>query len=53
MNPYREAIHNQMEELVAFRRELHLHPEVSFKEFETTDRICRELEARKVGAKQA
>ena len=44
MNPYREAIHNQMDELVAFRRELHLHPEVSFKEFETTDRICRELD---------
>ena len=44
MNPFREAIHNQMDELIAFRRELHLHPEVSFKEFETTDRICRELD---------
>ena len=44
MNKYREAIHAKMDELVAFRRELHLHPEVSFKEFETTDRICRELD---------
>ena len=44
MNPFREAIHNQMDELIDFRRELHLHPEVSFKEFETTDRICRELD---------
>ena len=44
MNRYREQIHECMEELVAFRRELHRHPEPSLKEFETTDRICRELD---------
>ena len=52
MNKYREAIHEMKDELVAFRRELHSFPEPSLKEFATTDRICRELEARKVGAKQ-
>ena len=44
MNRYREQIHECMDELVAFRRELHRHPEPSLKEFETTDRICRELD---------
>ena len=40
----RETIHSWMDELTAFRRELHRHPEPSLKEFETTDRICRELD---------
>ena len=44
MNRYREQIHECMEELVAFRRELHRHPEPSLKAFETTNRICRELD---------
>ena len=44
MNKYREAIHAKMPELVSFRRELHTYPEVSFQEFETTNRICRELD---------
>ena len=44
MNKYRESIHAQMDELVAFRRELHRFPEPSMKEFETTNRICRELD---------
>ena len=44
MNRYREQIHACMDELVAFRRELHRHPEPSLKEFETTDRVCRELD---------
>ena len=42
---YRETIHAQLDELVALRRELHRHPEPSLKEFETTDRICRELDS--------
>ncbi len=44
MNKYRQQIHENLDELIAFRRELHRHPEPSFKEFETTDRICRELD---------
>ena len=44
MNKYRQMIHENMDELIAFRRELHTHPEPSLKEFETTDRICRELD---------
>ncbi|MBQ9686927.1 MAG: amidohydrolase [Oscillospiraceae bacterium] len=44
MNKYREMIHENMDELIAFRRELHRFPESSLKEFETTDRICRELD---------
>ena len=44
MNKYREAIHEMMDEQIAFRRELHTHPESSLKEFETTKRICRELD---------
>ena len=31
------------DDMVAFRRELHMYPELSLKEFETTDRIEREL----------
>ena len=44
MNKYREMIHSEMDELLAFRRELHSFPEPSLKEFATTDRICRELD---------
>ena len=44
MNKYREMIHDSMDELFAFRRELHSFPEPSLKEFATTDRICRELD---------
>lgn len=43
----RENIHAEMDSLVAFRHELHRHPELAFSETETTDRICRELD--KVG----
>lgn len=31
-------------EMIKFRRELHMHPELSFEEFETTKRIARELD---------
>lgn len=32
-------------ELIDFRRDLHAHPELSFKEFRTTDRLVERLEA--------
>ena len=32
------------EHLVAFRRELHRHPELAFQEKQTAERICRELD---------
>ena len=32
-------------DVVTFRRELHAHPELSFQEIETTDRIAAALEA--------
>ncbi len=31
-------------ELIAFRRDLHAHPELSFKEFRTTDKLVERLE---------
>ena len=31
-------------ELIAFRRDLHAHPELSFKEFRTTDKLAKRLE---------
>ncbi len=32
-------------ELIEFRRDLHAHPELSFQEFRTTDKLCERLEA--------
>ena len=49
MNPIREEIQGYMTELVPFRREIHRHPELSLKEFGTTERISRELD--KLGVK--
>ena len=43
-NRYRNEIRNCTDDLIAFRRELHRYPERGLKEFETTDRICRELD---------
>ncbi|GAA2200209.1 amidohydrolase [Sinomonas flava] len=34
-----------LDELIAFRRDLHAHPELSFHEYRTTDRIVARLEA--------
>ena len=41
MGPRLEAL---LPELIAFRRDLHAHPELSFREFRTTDRIVARLE---------
>lgn len=32
------------EELIAFRRDIHMHPEASMMEFRTTDKICEKLD---------
>ncbi|MBR1757729.1 MAG: amidohydrolase [Lachnospiraceae bacterium] len=45
MNPIREEIHKNVETLIAFRREMHRHPELSLREVETTNRIASALDA--------
>lgn len=35
---------NAADEVIALRRDLHMHPEASMQEFHTTDRICQELD---------
>jgi len=44
----KNSVHNQVKEIenqiIAFRRELHRHPELSFREFETSNRIAARLE---------
>lgn len=44
MNHARELARAVNDYVVAFRRDLHQHPEPSLKEFRTTDRICEELD---------
>ena len=43
------AIQGYMQKI---RHEIHMHPELSFKEFETTDRIERELNAMGLSCKR-
>lgn len=40
----RKLAHEVQPEVVAFRRDLHQHPEASLQEFRTTDRIAEELD---------
>lgn len=40
----KEKILNNEKEIIEFRRELHQHPELSLKEFETTKRIANKLD---------
>lgn len=40
----RELAHAMAAETIAYRREVHMHPEASLKEFQTTERICAELD---------
>ncbi|WP_120522527.1 amidohydrolase [Arthrobacter celericrescens] len=42
VGPWLEEI---LPELIEFRRDLHAHPELSFKEFRTTDKLVERLEA--------
>ena len=44
MTTIRERAHDIMPYLVELRRECHRHPEPSFKEFETTNRLAAELD---------
>lgn len=43
-NKIKELIQQAEPDLIAFRRELHAHPELPWEEFETTQRIARELD---------
>ncbi len=43
-NKIKELILQAEPDLIAFRRELHAHPELPWEEFETTKRIARELD---------
>ena len=43
MNFKEEALKIQ-DEVVAFRRDIHMHPEASMQEFRTTDKICQKLD---------
>ena len=45
MNEIRNEIHAQAQSLIELRRELHRHPELSLCEYETTNRLARELDA--------
>lgn len=44
MNNIREMAHNLQAETIAFRRDLHMHPEASFQEFRTTDKVAAALD---------
>ena len=40
----RKAAHDVNDFVIAYRRDIHRHPELSMQEFRTTDRICEELD---------
>ncbi|MCX8649485.1 amidohydrolase [Gilliamella sp. B2776] len=40
----KKLIQQNLDEMVAFRRDLHRHPELPWEEFRTTDRIAQELD---------
>jgi len=42
-DPIREAVQELKEEMVAFRRELHMHPETAFEEERTAGRVAERL----------
>ena len=44
MNPIREKAHEIREEVIAFRRDLHMYPEVSMEEFRTSDQVAAMLD---------
>ena len=44
MMDFRELAKQVNDEVVAFRHDLHMHPEASMQEFRTTDRIAEELD---------
>ena len=44
MMDFRELAKQVNDEVIAFRHDLHMHPEASMQEFRTTDRIAEELD---------
>lgn len=43
-NKIKQTILNKEEEMIAFRRDLHMHPELQWQEFRTTDQVAKELD---------
>ena len=43
MNTIKTEISELIPWMIAFRRDLHAHPELSFEEYETTEKIINEL----------
>lgn len=43
-NTIKQTILNKEEEMIAFRRDLHMHPELQWQEFRTTDQVAKELD---------
>ncbi|MBC1340069.1 amidohydrolase [Listeria welshimeri] len=42
-NTIKQTILNKEEEMIAFRRDLHMHPELQWQELRTTDQVAKEL----------
>ncbi|OEP29043.1 peptidase M20, partial [Listeria monocytogenes] len=40
----KQAVLNNEEAMIAFRRDLHMHPELQWQEFRTTDKVAKELD---------
>ncbi|MBC1319138.1 amidohydrolase [Listeria welshimeri] len=43
-NTIKQTILNKEEEMITFRRDLHMHPELQWQEFRTTDQVAKELD---------
>ncbi|MBC1477262.1 amidohydrolase [Listeria welshimeri] len=43
-NTIKQTILNKEEEMIAFRRDLHMHPELQWQEFRTTNQVAKELD---------
>ena len=44
MNEIRQKAHEIREEVIAFRRDLHMYPELSMEEFRTSDQVAAMLD---------
>ena len=44
MNPIRQKAHEIREDVIAFRRDLHMYPELSMQEFRTSDQVAAMLD---------
>ena len=44
MNPIRQKAHEIREDVIAFRRDLHMYPELSMQEFRTSDQVASMLD---------